>query len=97
MSDDNNESLHWSMSIWSTHVGGVHVSTIIPGVGVMFMGTPFWFLALWILVSLVTHYSGFGLLGYFKRLRIRLGRLVHGYLRVRKNKHIKMKRKRGTL
>lgn len=97
MSDEEDNNLHWSMSIWSTHVGGVHVTTLIPAVGVLFAGTPLWVLLTWILVSVVTHFSGFGLVGYFKRLRIRLGRWVHGESRIRKNKHEQMKRKRGTL
>jgi hypothetical protein len=95
MSDD--ESPHWSCAVWSTHIFGVHVSAILPLTCVLFAGMSIWILVLWITISVVTHYSGRGLVGYVKRLKVKLGRLIHGESRIRKNRHIKIKRMRGTL
>lgn len=94
---DLEKSAHWSAAIWSTHVGGIHVSIICPIVLNIFAGFPLWITLLWGGTSFVTHYSGFGLMGSGKRLKVKAGRLVHGASRVRQDRVNKLKRKRGAL
>ena len=76
---------------------GVHISAIIPAVGCVFTGLPWYVLVLWIGTSVLTHYSGFGLIGFCKRMKIKLGRYLHGNSRIRKDKFVKIKRNRGSL
>lgn len=96
MSDEDNEA-HWSAAIWSTHIAGIHVSTLLPVVLCFFTPLPIWVPLLWGLISFIVHKSGFNIWHYLLRMRIALGRLLHGPLRSRKKRLTKIKRKMGIL
>lgn len=95
MSDE--EKSHWSDAIFSTHVFGVHVSILFPLICNLFAGLSFWVTFAWIVISVITHRTGFGFMGTLIRIRILIGKFVHGKSRIRKNKIKQVKKKMGLM
>lgn len=93
---------HWSYSWYDTVIGigelKINAAIIFPAL-LCYLGMPVAFLIVWVVVDIVVSRTGFSLLAYFRRWKVRASswKIFGGSNRNKTNRLIRARQKRGLL